>query len=286
MTATVVLFDGRSTFLEPRRLVTLDAAQRRSKLVRLFRYMLLLAMAGIIGSVGFLVISNALAPPVTIQAAAQDGVIRMVNPRFTGRDSGGAPFIITARTAERPDGATTVTELAFPQFNFSGEESPSSMVIADRGVYDQDARTLDLYNGVKFRTDSGYSFETEHARVYIDDGSVIGERLISGSGPMGSLRAQSFEITDGGNRVLFRDNVVARLYTERRTPELRGQSEEAPAADNGDEASNSPSIDTSIATDDNANTGDESALAGGADDEISSHAVDTVPPTPEDTETP
>jgi len=279
MTATVVLFDGRSTFLEPRRLVTLEAAQRRSKLVRLFRALLLLAMTGIIGGVGFLVVANALRPPVTIQPTSQDGSTRMVNPRFTGRDSGGAPFIITAQTAERPEGATTVTELAFPQFNFSGEENPSSMVIADRGVYDQEARTLDLYNGVKFRTENGYSFETEHARVYIDDGRVVGERLISGSGPMGSLRAQSFEIADGGNSVTFRDNVVARLYTERRVPALRTQSDDtAPSAVDSDEAS--------AAADGATDTDDESALAGGAGDEISSHAPDTVPPTPEDTDTP
>lgn len=281
MTATVVLFDGRNTLLEPRRVVSLEAARRRSRFVRGLRLMLLMAMAGIAGTVGFLVVSNALRPAVAIEPASPDGIVRMVNPRFTGRDSGGKPYVISAQTAERPEPAAVATELAFPRLEFSGEESPAALVVADRGVYDEAARTLDLYNGVRFRTDNGYAFETEHARVYIDDGRVVGERLISGEGPLGSLRAQSFEISDGGDKVAFRENVVARLYPERRNPELRSDDDE----DSG--AVSDGTGDAEIPVDgEGAPADDESVADSGAADVNSPNESSLDPPAPEDAETP
>ncbi len=36
-----------------------------------------------------------------------------------------------------------------------------------------------------------------------------------GAGPLGSIRAQSFEIRDSGDRVVFSGNVIARLYPDR-----------------------------------------------------------------------
>jgi lipopolysaccharide export system protein LptC len=215
MTASVVLFDGRSAVSDSGWKLKLESARRRTRFVKALRRTLALAILVIGGGVGFFIVSSAVNPPPQIDAAQVAGQVRMVNPRFTGRDARGNPILITARTAERPETGSETTELAFPQLDFEDQDNPSSRVQAERGVLDQAARTLDLIEGVSFTTDNGYRFETQYARVFVDDGRVLGERVIMGEGPLGSIRAQSFEILDGGDRVVFTGDVVARLYPDR-----------------------------------------------------------------------
>ncbi len=222
MTATVVLFDGRDTYFEPRRSTTLDAALRRTRTVGRFRVLLALAMAVLAGVVGAYILANAMSGEVA-PAAGVESAIEMINPRFTGRDSNGSPYVVTADTASRRPESVSRTELANPKLVFEDRENPDSAVTAERGVFDRDANTLDLYGKVRFETDNGYLFETEHARVRTSEGVVMGDAPISGSGPMGALQAQSFQILERGSRVVFDGNVVARINVKRREPPpLRG----------------------------------------------------------------
>jgi lipopolysaccharide transport protein LptA len=129
--------------------------------------------------------------------------------------------VISAQSAERPEtaaAATIATELLAPRLDFTGQDSPSASVEAARGTFDEAARTLDLHDGVSFATDNGYVFESEQARVYVDDGRVVGDRMIMGEGPVGSIRAQGFEISNGGDSVTFSGSVVARLYPDQPDP--------------------------------------------------------------------
>jgi lipopolysaccharide export system protein LptC len=217
MTASVVLFEGRNALFELNRTITLQAAERHTKLVRALRVILALGILGLGGSVAFFIAGSALNPHTQIETTMTGGQIRAVNPRITGRDKGGTPYVITAQSAERPETTADVTELVSPRLDFSssGVDAPASIVEAARGVFDQAKRTLDLLNGVRFRTDNGYRFESEHARVFVDEGRVVGDRMIMGAGPLGSIQAQSFEIQNSGDRVVFTGNVVARLYPDR-----------------------------------------------------------------------
>jgi lipopolysaccharide export system protein LptC len=223
MTASVVLFDGRSAAADPTWKLRLETAKQRSKFVRALRRALLLAILALAGGVLFFIVQSAINPPPEIDPAQVGGQVRMVNPRFTGRDSSGAPFVVSARSAERPETGSETTELASPRLDFENQDNPASNVQADRGLFDQVARTLDLIDGVSFGTANGYRFETQHARAYVDEGRVVGERVIMGEGPLGSIRAQSFEISEGGDRVVFTGDVVARLYPDR-PPEQTGES--------------------------------------------------------------
>ena len=48
---------------------------------------------------------------------------------------------------------------------------------------------------------------TTHARMYVQENRVVGLEPLEGEGPFGRLRADSYEINDGGDRVTFRGNV-------------------------------------------------------------------------------
>jgi lipopolysaccharide export system protein LptC len=224
MTASVVLFEPRSATAPDAGWVTrLEAARRRTRFVKRLKSLLVVAMVLVGGAVVFFIVLSTINPPPAIDPAQVSGQVRMTNPRFTGRDADGRPYVISAQAAERPEmvtSATAATELLAPRLDFTGENSPAATVEAARGTFDETARTLDLNDGVSFATDNGYRFESEHARVFVDDGQVVGDRMIMGEGPLGSIRAQGFEIRAGGDSVVFAGDVVARLYPDEAPEEV------------------------------------------------------------------
>lgn len=208
---------GRHSHWEPRRATTLGEARRRTAFVRILRF----ALIGLAVALGLLVfiqllLNNSNAVPETVETVGENA--RMINPRFTGRDEGGAPFTVTADTAIRRRGeAINMTELENPRIDFEMLEAidqSADGVLAETGLYDSDARTLDLETDVRFRTRSGYLFRSEDARIYLGEDRVVGRNAVEGVGPMGRIRADSYEVLDGGDHVVFTGNVVARIETD------------------------------------------------------------------------
>ena len=86
----------------PRRQLTLAQARKRSERVRMLR-MLFVACAAV--SIGFFaghVIKSALTSDSRPVSVTKDASVTMLNPRFTGRDSTGQSFQITADAAPAP----------------------------------------------------------------------------------------------------------------------------------------------------------------------------------------
>jgi lipopolysaccharide export system protein LptC len=87
-------------------------------------------------------------------------------------------------------------------------------VSAPVGVYYQNAEYLDLFQAVRIRDRDGYEFTTTAARVFVQEGRVQGLEPLSGNGPLGDVRADSYEIEDDGDRVIFRGNVDLTIYPD------------------------------------------------------------------------
>lgn len=207
----------RQSHWEPRRATTLEEARRRTAFVRNLRIALvgLAALLALIVVVQ-LVLGNGEEAPDQVETAGENA--RMINPRFTGRDDSGAPFTVTADTAIRRRGeALNMTELENPRIDFEMLEAldeSADGVLAETGLYDSEARTLDLETDVRFRTRSGYLFRSEDARIYLGEDRVVGQSQVEGIGPMGRIRADRYEVLDGGDHVVFTGNVVARIETD------------------------------------------------------------------------
>jgi lipopolysaccharide export system protein LptC len=201
---------------EPRRATTLAAARKRTRFVRLLR----MALVGLASVIIFLMAAQILIR--SLGGEAQEAVTvgedaRMINPRFTGRDEAGMPYVVTADAAIRRRGTEArLTELESPRLDYDliAAYEQADGVLARTGVFDADARTLDLNSDVQFRTQSGYAFEADHARIYLTDERVVGNSPVEGEGPLGTIRADSYEVLDGGNRVVFRGNVRATIYND------------------------------------------------------------------------
>jgi len=213
---------------EPRRVLALSVARRRTAFVRGLR---LFFTAAALTILGILIVQLILGSGggAAREAEAVGSDVRMTNPRFTGRDENLTPYAVTADVAiRRRDAADGVTELERPRldYNFLDAGADVSQVLAESGRYDLPNRILDLYSDVNFRTRAGYEFQSSHARIFLREERVIGQEAVAGTGPMGTIRADSYEISDGGNRIVFTGNVRARLTQSRTITEAEASPEE------------------------------------------------------------
>lgn len=201
---------------EPRRATTLAAARKRTAFVRALRYGLVALAALIVAGISIQILlrtqGGETSEPVIVGEDA-----RMINPRFTGRDESGAPYVVTADAAVRQRGDEAhITELESPRLDYDliAADEEADGVLARTGMFNAEARTLDLRADVRFNTRSGYEFFADHARVFLSEDRVMGESAVEGDGPMGTIRANGYEILDGGDRVVFTGNVQTRIRND------------------------------------------------------------------------
>jgi lipopolysaccharide export system protein LptC len=183
--------------------------RRRSRLVRILRIVLPsiigLILAGLAGAVAY----NALTaePSQPNETAAP---IRLVNPRFIGRDDKGRAFVITADSAVRDPRDYQRVMLDKPALALD-EQGPDPMrLVANHGVYHEGTSKLDLHGGVRL-VGSQAAFDTASSLFDTKTGEVIGSGPIHGSGSLGEIRAKSYAIYGKGERVIFKGGVHTRL---------------------------------------------------------------------------
>jgi lipopolysaccharide export system protein LptC len=192
----------------PRRQLTLAQARKRSERVRMLR-MLFVACAAV--SIGFFaghVIKSALTSDSRPVSVTKDASVTMLNPRFTGRDSTGQSFQITADAARRRRAEDQAVDLVSPVLT----DEAGSRVSAPSGMYDRAAGILELYDDVSITDASGYTFVSTGARVYVGEGRVEGLSPLQGKGPLGDIRCDSYEVLEDGNRIVCAGNVRTVIY--------------------------------------------------------------------------
>lgn len=207
----------------PQRQMTLAQARKRSSFINLLR-MIFVAGAAISAGViiGPIVATTLTGAGQQIDKLAGDEVVTMLNARFTGRNESGEAYVITADEARRRRADSSVINLTNPRL----VDDQGTQVSAPIGVFYQNDEHLDLFQDVKVRDAEGYEFTTTAARVYVQDGRVQGLEPISGIGPLGDIIADSYEIEDEGDRVIFRGNVGFTLYPDGRDETEATENEE------------------------------------------------------------
>ena len=198
----------------PQRQMTLAQARRRSRTVGLLR-MAFVAGAAISAGViiGPMAATTLSGSGQEIDQLAGDEVVTMVNARFTGRNIAGEGYVITAEAARRRRADPSTINLTNPRL----VDDQGTQVSAPVGVFYQNLDYLELFQAVKVRDREGYEFTTTAARVFVQDGRVQGLEPLNGNGPLGDVRADSYEIEDDGDRIIFRGNVDMTLYPDGRS---------------------------------------------------------------------
>ena len=193
---------------DPRR-ADFERWRRRSRLIRVLRLALpatiALIFAGLIGSVAW---STFNAQPKS--ARVGDEPIRLLNPRFVGRDDKGRAFVLTAESAIRDPKDYQRVLLQKPALVLD-ENGPDQMRInGATGVFHEQTQKLELTNGVRM-ADQKNAFATAASVFDAKTGEVVGSGPIQGAGGLGEINAKSYGVYGKGDRMVFKGGVRTRL---------------------------------------------------------------------------
>ncbi len=137
--------------------------------------------------------------------------LRMLNPRFYGRDKSNNAFVLGAAEAARDSASSKNVVLSAPHLTLGGGPDATTHVHAEHGVYHEDQRQLSLEGQVQIHDSDGYTFVTPNALVDTSKGEVQGESGIQGEGPLGHIAASSYGVYDRGKRIIMKGDVHAHI---------------------------------------------------------------------------
>jgi lipopolysaccharide export system protein LptC len=186
----------------PRQAASLRDARTRTALVHIIR---LLFTVGAVLAAGLLIgpaIQHAIsagAPKYSAPALSET----MLHPQFEGRDADNKLYIVTADTARRRRDNVQLVDLVNPRL----ANKSSTSVQAKAGVYDREQEILDLQGDVVMDDAAGYRFTADSSRMYLKDNRVEGRTQLHGVGPIGEVRADSYEVRGDGDVIVLRGDV-------------------------------------------------------------------------------
>jgi lipopolysaccharide export system protein LptC len=137
--------------------------------------------------------------------------LRMENPRFTGSMKDGRAFLIVATAAVRDKVDPNKVALESPKLTRGyGSDNPTQ-IVARLGNYDESGGALLLTGDVEIQNGDGYAFKTEKAVIDTRTGEVMGDSAVRGAASGNQVQADSYSVTDKGDRVIFKGRVRSRL---------------------------------------------------------------------------
>ena len=168
-----------------------------------------LIFVGLVGSVAW---STFNAQPKS--AAGGDEPIRLVKPRFIGRDDKGRAFVLTATSAMRDRLDYQRVILQKPALVLD-EGGPDELRIngAD-GVFHEQNGQLQLTGGVHIANPKN-TFDTATSVFDTKSGTVLGSGPIQGSGGLGEIDAKSYGVYGKGERMVFKGGVHTRIESKK-----------------------------------------------------------------------
>jgi lipopolysaccharide export system protein LptC len=133
--------------------------------------------------------------------------LRMLNPRFIGRTEQGGPYQLSAEVAERAPGENQPIELIAPVYRTEA----GTIMLAPRGIYDEQAQTVVFDGEVLFADSGGNRFTTPQMVVDLAAGTLTGRGGVTGAGPLGVLQAESYELRDTDRALVLRGGVRGQI---------------------------------------------------------------------------
>ena len=205
--------DSRSSHAAPSPGARHDQMERwrkRSQAIRFWRR----ALPALIALIALVLVAWIAGRSLFIKATQpkppQAAGLRMLNPRFYGRDNGNHAFVLGASEAARDAKTGRAVTLAAPNLTLDSGGPQPTRVQAQQGVYHEDQRQLTLKGQVQVQS-GGYTFKTPDATVDTAKGAVYGASGVQGHGPLGQVTAKSYGVYDRGKRVIMKGDVHARI---------------------------------------------------------------------------
>jgi lipopolysaccharide export system protein LptC len=187
----------------------LTQARRHSRLVRRLRRVLPV-LAGV------LIVATLLANrqwmlaygPVSVdRISVENGILKMENPRLSGYSQDDRAYEVSAAEALQDISAPNLVRLHDVVARITEQDGRWTTLNARSGLFHSGDETLRLENDIRVRTDQGYEMRLETADIEFKSGNVASDRPVEIDMPEGTLRADSMQIENSGDRILFSGNV-------------------------------------------------------------------------------
>ncbi|MFL5297416.1 MAG: LPS export ABC transporter periplasmic protein LptC [Phenylobacterium sp.] len=182
----------------------IKAWRRRSRIIRVLRVALPALIAAILIALGGSVAWNSFNAPA--QTGSSNEPIRLVNPRFVGRDTKSRAFVLTAKTATRDMQDNQKVYLDTPALVLDDEGPDPLRIYAKSGVFHEDTGKLEVSGGVRLSGARG-AFETAQSLFDTKSGELVGSGPVHGQGALGEINAKSYGVYDKGDRMVFTGGV-------------------------------------------------------------------------------
>jgi lipopolysaccharide export system protein LptC len=192
---------------EPKRAQNLKRARRRSRLIAGLRRLFVAGAGASFAAVFVFMGLYAIEGGFSAGQYAASEPLRMINPRFTGRTDTGGPYQLSAEMAERPQGDNLPIELVAPVYRTEA----GTIMMAPRGIYDVQAKTVVFDGEVLFADSGGNRFTTPHMVVDLEAGTITGQGGVTGAGPLGVLQAGSYELRGSDRALVLRGGVRGQI---------------------------------------------------------------------------
>jgi lipopolysaccharide export system protein LptC len=188
---------------------TLHGARRYSVFVRIMKGALPLTALGL----AILVLVYVLQPPPAriqmsfqrLSSLADD--LAMDNPRLSGTDNDGQPFVISARRAAPENRSSDRIRMQDIIADLSSKDGTGIHVTAGSGVIDTKTRILQMTGGIHITTQNGYDAKAPSAVADLRAGTLHGDSGISADGSFGRITSAKFAMNRTSKQLHFWGNV-------------------------------------------------------------------------------
>jgi lipopolysaccharide export system protein LptC len=127
----------------------------------------------------------------------------MISPHYVSTDEKEQPFHMVAQRAKNL--TDNLADLVNPKGAITTIEGETFNLEAQKGLYDTQAKVLNLEGNVTVTSTDGYLIKTEKAHVTLDNNTIEGNSYIEGEGPAGTMRGKNgFKVENrhNGKKVL------------------------------------------------------------------------------------
>ena len=195
----------------------LSGAMTRYRLAPLIGWAAILAALALIGSFFWQAgVFNALIPKPPVAPTVVDNPEQgaATTATVTGFDKENQPYTFSSETALQDKTEPHKVHLTGVSGRFQRNSGEIITLAANGGLYDTDAKTLDLAGKVHIVSEGRFTADMDRAHVDTTTKKMTSDTPVTVVYGSGTINANGLEITDDGKNILFKDRVRAKFINK------------------------------------------------------------------------
>lgn len=132
----------------------------------------------------------------------------------TGFDKENQPYTFSSKTALQDKTEPHKVHLSGVSGRFQRNSGETITLAANGGLYDTDAKTLDLEGKVHIVSEGRFTADMERAHVDTTTKKMTSNTPVTVVFGVSTINANGLEITDDGKNILFKDRVRAKFISQ------------------------------------------------------------------------